>query len=72
MLLQLLTGVIDIYLSVSLTGADYSLVYRFLGPDLCLLPCLPGRERHQYRLQHLCRLPLVGNCEYYIMHIEIN
>lgn len=38
----LLTGVIDTYLYVRLLGIDYSLVHRLPGPDLCLLPCLPG------------------------------
>lgn len=50
----LLTGVTDACRSASLSGADYSLVHRFPGPDLCLIPCLPGRERRQHRLQHLC------------------
>lgn len=64
------TGVSDIdpCVCVSLSGADYCLVHRLSGPDLCLLPCLPGREGQQHRLQHLCRLPLVGDCEYYTMY----
>lgn len=69
MLLLLLTKVIDTSsLSLPLTGVDYSVVHRFPGPDLCIFPCLPGRERQQLRLQHLCRLPLVGDSEYYMIH----
>lgn len=69
-MLLLLTGVIDT--SSPPPGVDYSLVHRFPGPDLCLLPRLPGRERHQLRFQHLCRLPLVGHCEYCITLTHIH
>ncbi len=69
MLLLLLTGVIDTNPSVSPSGVDYGLVHRFPGADLCLLPRLPGRERLKHRLWHLCRLPLVGDCEYFMMQI---
>lgn len=55
--------VILLFLTLFL-GTCHCLVYWLSGFDFCIIFSLFGWKGHQQGIFYLCRLPLVGNCEY--------